>query len=360
MKRTIRTGFDIYLEDLKGCEPLSTKEEKRKYSTVIKYRDELYQAISRNFIDHHFPEFAKKEEAARNDGGSETNKWALLQDIAHLYLAYLHLSALKKKSPSAKNKQFEGKKSEVFRAYLLWHVAKEEFIEANLRLGIPSAKKYARGHSFEDSVGRANDGMMRAVDSFDPTMGYKFSTYASWWMRQAVERGITENELTIRLPVHMNSDRNKLIAIRAKLERKHGSTTLEELAKEAGMELGYVENALAINPNAASLDAAACGNDEDYESWSQFMENPNSPNAAEETNYHELQDLVAKVLPTYLRDRELDIIKLRFGLHNGGALTLKAIGKKYRLSRERIRQLQTAALRKLSKVPEFQEFQKLK
>jgi RNA polymerase sigma factor (sigma-70 family) len=359
-KTTAPAAFDYYLKDLKDCEPLSRKEEQRKYSIVIKYRDELYQAINRNFINHHFPEFRKKEEAARNGEASETNKWALLHDVAPLYFICLHLSSLKQEPGSPKYKRLENKKSQVFRAYMLWHMAKEEFIEANLRLGIPSAKKYARGHSLEDSVARANDGMMRAVDSFDPSMGYKFSTYASLWMRQAVERGITENELTIRLPAHLNSDRNKIIAIRAKLERKNGGTTLEELAKEAEMEPDYVEKALEINPNAASLDAAACGSDEDYESWSNFMEDPNSPNAAEESNYHELHDLIEKVLPRYLRGKELDIIKSRFGLGGNGSSTLKKIAQKYGLSRERIRQLETVALRKLSGVPEFQEFKPVK
>ena len=224
--------------------------------------------------------------------------------------------------------------------------SRDHLIKANTRLVVSIAKKYmGQGVPFSDLIQEGNLGLMKAVEKFDYHRGYKFSTYATWWIRQAITRALADQGRTIRVPVHMSDRIRKLHQISRQLEQAWGrKPTPEELAQELELEPAKVRWMLRVSRHPVSLERPV-GEEEDSE-LGNFIEDEDAPTPPDAAYHHLLQEKLEDVLST-LTPREARILRLRFGLQNGRSYTLEEVGKKFGLTRERIRQIEGQALRKL-------------
>jgi RNA polymerase primary sigma factor len=235
---------------------------------------------------------------------------------------------------------------QIRRVYQEYEAAKQKLSGGNLRLVVSIAKKYRnRGLSFLDIIQEGNTGLMRAVDKYEYRRGYKFSTYATWWIRQAITRAIADHARTIRIPVHMIETMSKLRNIAKKLLQEHGrEPSIEEIAKEARMPVTEARRVMKISRHPISLDRPVGDSEDSY--FGDFIEDETAESPVVSATQEMLKDKIEATLKT-LTYREREIIKLRYGIGDGYTYTLEEVGKIFKVTRERVRQVEAKALKKL-------------
>jgi len=307
--------------------------------------DDLYHRLLEESVDVFesiTEEELKEDEKASSELARELEILATLRDTAITDPVRMYLKEIGRVSLlNAKEEVDLAKKIEVGSK-----AARRKLIEANLRLVVSIAKKYVgRGLSLLDLIQEGNQGLMRAVEKYDWHRGYKFSTYATWWIRQAITRAIADQARTIRIPVHMVETINKLIRASRKLMQNLGrEPTFEEIAQEMDLSASRVREIFKIAQETTSL-ATPIGDDEDS-FLGDFIPDETQPQPYEQASKQLLKENIEEVLAT-LSDREARVLKMRYGLDSHRAMTLEEVGREFGVTRERIRQIEAKALRKL-------------
>lgn len=305
----------LYLREIGKIPLLNAEEELTLANSVVANRDELLEVVEK---------IAEIDAPVKGKVGDD----AILPKAAREEREKLKAKAVKLSRP------------------------KDKMAEANMRLVVSIAKRYSgRGLDFLDLIQEGNTGLLRAVEKFDPDKGFKFSTYATWWIRQAITRAIADQARTIRIPVHMVETINKLLRTQRRMTQElNREPTIEELAKELEMEPDKVEYVIKIKQDITSLDAGVGrdGEGDDESVLGDFIEDEDGKTPEISATEQLLKEQVQSVLST-LSDREQKIIKMRFGLENGKSHTLEEVGQEFAVTRERIRQIEAKALAKLRK-----------
>ena len=314
-------------------------------------RQRLFKDLKKDNIDiinagsdHHYNNDDEWEQEDEEDGEANINihnfDEIASHDLVRLYLRNIGQTKLLTN---------EGERELAYRVKQGDAEAKQKMAEANLRLVVSIAKRYTgQGLEFLDLIQSGNTGLLTAVKKFEPDKGFKFSTYATWWIRQAITRAIADQGRTIRIPVHMHETINKLVRTQRRLAQElNREPTHQELAKEMEIDVDKVEYILKINQSPGSLDQPIKEGEDNF-TLSDQIEDEDAIKPEEETMVQLLKEHINDILNN-LTDREQKIIKMRFGLDNGRDHTLEEVGQEFQVTRERIRQIEAKALSKLRK-----------
>ena len=306
---------------------------------------------------------AQAEKQLKSSRGLSDVARAELDDLVHRGVEAAELLSsssfeekLKGELPSAK-----ATREELEALVRTGRAARDRLTISNLRLVVSIAKRYMnRGLSFLDLIQEGNMGLMKAVEKFDFARGYKFSTYATWWIRQAITRAIADQSRTIRVPVHMIETVRELNRVKREYIQSHGSApTLEDLALLTGMSIDKIKKVESVSQYTASLERPI--GEEDEDTLGDFIEDPASPSPTKETFRMFLREQLSRALDQ-LDEREREILKLRYGLEDGHPRTLKDVSLKFNITRERVRQIEIKAIEKLkhpSRRAELKKFREL-
>jgi len=339
-----------YLEGI-GKTPLLTKEEERKLAKRIKEgRQKLIELMreAADIINRNrglLALFQERRKLSKNFGDLDRNPDKVKEMVDFLEHK---LPKIEKIESDRDKKKIEQILKEAVKVKSACEADRKKMMEANLRLVVSFAKKYTgRGVSLSDLIQEGNIGLSRAVDKFDYKCGKRFSTYASWWIRQALSRTIADQSRTIRLPIHIAYLLRKLSRVSRQLEQKlKREPTPEEIAEQVDFSPQKIRQMLGISQTTVSIDKPV--GEEKNSSMIEFISNTSIPPPVYKLAIDMLKEEVRKLLEKVVKDpRELEILKLRFGLEEKGDYSLREIGKKYGVSRERIRQIQERALKRL-------------
>ncbi len=318
----------------------SLRIRRRKTVTLVEelsIRTQKVQPLMKKLeqISVRMDELEKNIEAIKDDKGKREDRANFEKELRDYMLQTLEEPASLRKRVEIVKKRFAE-----------YEQAKRELSGGNLRLVVSIAKKYRnRGLSFLDLIQEGNTGLMRAVDKYEYRRGYKFSTYATWWIRQAITRAIADQARTIRIPVHMIETMSKLRNVSKKLLQQLGrEPTMEEMAKEAGYTVEETRRVLKISRHPISLDRPVGESEDSY--FGDFIEDDSAESPVHAATQEMLKDKIDQVLKT-LTYREREIIKLRYGLGDGYTYTLEEVGRIFKVTRERVRQIEAKAVRKL-------------
>ncbi|MCR4406521.1 MAG: RNA polymerase sigma factor RpoD [Anaerolineae bacterium] len=335
----IESGIEIYEDkaEAEAEEELKSREEEVELAKVMEELEEEDETFDLSGISSDDTVGLYLKEMARVP---------LLTTEEEVRLAKLLVKGQQAERELAKNSHDPEERARLEKIVEEGKAAREHIIKANTRLVVSIAKKYmGRGVPFLDLIQEGNLGLMKAVEKFDYRRGYRFSTYATWWIRQTITRAIADQGRTIRVPVHMSDRIRRLYKTARQLEQEHGrKPTPEEIAEEMDLEPRKVQWMLKVSWRPLSLERPV-GEEEDSELGS-FIEDDSTPTPTQSAYQHLLREKMEEVLST-LTPREARILRLRFGLQNGRSYTLEEVGQKFGLTRERIRQIEGKALRRL-------------